>query len=216
VTPEPTIHRHREGGQSSHLDGLTQRLTASQAILSDADRGFGGFGNIASQAAMKGAALAKSFASVRSAGFRGVPDQSNVDPDDSGQHGLGQKGLGKVNSALDELNTYSDQTIYNFSRDGEEHRYLHGGRCGAARRRPHRSRVSPTWLPCRVQTRSRLRQRCISCLRPLPRVKVGLQDWNSVVNAGMGGAVFQKALMQYRCSHGERSRRAPSRSTRHG
>jgi tape measure domain-containing protein len=26
--------------------------------------------------------------------------------------------------------------------------------------------------------------------------KVGLQDWNSVVNAGMGGAIFQKALMR--------------------
>jgi tape measure domain-containing protein len=26
--------------------------------------------------------------------------------------------------------------------------------------------------------------------------KVGLQDWNSVVNAGMGGAVFQKSLMR--------------------
>jgi tape measure domain-containing protein len=26
--------------------------------------------------------------------------------------------------------------------------------------------------------------------------RVGLQDWNSVVNAGMGGAVFQKALMR--------------------
>jgi hypothetical protein len=25
---------------------------------------------------------------------------------------------------------------------------------------------------------------------------VGLQDWNSVVNAGMGGAVFQKSLMR--------------------
>lgn len=41
--------------------------------------------------------------------------------------------IGKVNTALDELNRYADLTIYNFAEMDPEHRHVHGGRREAER-----------------------------------------------------------------------------------
>jgi hypothetical protein len=62
-------------------------------------------------------------------------------------------------------------------------------------KRRSRSRASPTWRLCRVELAAGLHSD-VSAVSGHFRGSVGLQDWNSVVNAGMGGAVFQKSLMR--------------------
>ena len=71
---------------------------------------------IANRAVSAGLQMAKSLTITPvKAGLQEYETKSQLYPDDSCQHRTrGQKGLDKVNSALDELNKYSDKTIYNF------------------------------------------------------------------------------------------------------
>lgn len=103
--------------------------------------------------------------------------------------------LDQVNAALDELNKYADLTIYNF---GEMTRNIGTftaagvdletavdaikgiANLGAG------SGSSPTQVATAMYQLS----------QALAAGRVTLQDWNSVVNAGMGGEMFQNALKE--------------------
>lgn len=106
----------------------------------------------------------------------------------------GQAGLDKVNGALQELNTYSDQTIYNFS---EMARNI--GTFTAAGVDLNTSTAAIKGIANLAAVSGSNSQQASTAMYQLSQAlaagKVSLMDWNSVVNAGMGGKVFQEALM---------------------
>ena len=98
-----------------------------------------------------------------------------------------------VNKALDELNTYADKTIYNFS---EMTRNI--GTFTAAGVGLKESVSSIKGIANLAAISGSTSQQASTAMYQLSQAlatgKVALQDWNSVVNAGMGGELFQNAL----------------------
>jgi tape measure domain-containing protein len=101
--------------------------------------------------------------------------------------------LQDVNSALDELNTYADKTIYNFT---QMTRNI--GTFTAAGVDLDKSVTSIKGIANLAAVSGSTSQQASTAMYQLSQAlaagKVSLMDWNSVVNAGMGGQVFQDAL----------------------
>lgn len=101
--------------------------------------------------------------------------------------------LEQVNSALDELNRYSDQTIYNFA---EMTKNI--GTFTAAGVGLDTSVQSIKGVANLAAISGSNSQQASTAMYQLSQAiaanKATLVDWNSVVNAGMGGEVFQRAL----------------------
>lgn len=103
--------------------------------------------------------------------------------------------LQQVNRALDELNTYADKTIYNFT---EMTRNI--GTFTAAGVNLQTSVDSIKGIANLAAVSGSTSQQASTAMYQLSQAlaagKVQLMDWNSVVNAGMGGKVFQDALIR--------------------
>lgn len=101
--------------------------------------------------------------------------------------------LEDVNSALDTLNTYADKTIYNFT---EMTRNI--GTFTAAGVDLDTSVNAIQGIANLAAVSGSTSQQASTAMYQLSQAlasgTVKLQDWNSVVNAGMGGQVFQDAL----------------------
>lgn len=98
-----------------------------------------------------------------------------------------------VTKALDELNQYADQTIYNFT---EMTRNI--GTFTAAGVSLDKSVTSIKGIANLAAVSGSSAQQASVAMYQLSQAlaagRVSLMDWNSVVNAGMGGKVFQDAL----------------------
>ena len=109
--------------------------------------------------------------------------------------------LKQVNAALAELNHYSDQTIYNF---GEMARNI--GTFTAAGVSLETSTAAIKGIANLAAVSGSNSQQAATAMYQLSQAlaagKVSLMDWNSVVNAGMGGKVFQDALKETARAHG--------------
>lgn len=103
--------------------------------------------------------------------------------------------LEDVNSALDVLNTYADKTIYNFT---QMTRNI--GTFTAAGVDLDTSVSAIQGIANLAAVSGSTSQQASTAMYQLSQAiangKVNLQDWNSVVNAGMGGKVFQDALVR--------------------
>ena len=103
--------------------------------------------------------------------------------------------LDDVNRALDELNTYADKTIYNFT---EMTRNI--GTFTAAGVDLNTSVQSIKGIANLAAVSGSTSQQASTAMYQLSQAlaagKVSLMDWNSVVNAGMGGKLFQDALVR--------------------
>lgn len=101
--------------------------------------------------------------------------------------------LEDVNAALDELNKYADMTIYNFT---EMTRNI--GTFTAAGVGLNESVSAIKGIANLAAVSGSTSQQASTAMYQLSQAlatgRVALQDWNSVVNAGMGGEVFQEAL----------------------
>lgn len=103
--------------------------------------------------------------------------------------------LEQVNSALDELNTYADQTIYNFTEMTRNIGTFTAAGVGldqsvaAIKGIANLAAVSGS-------TSTQASQAMYQLSQALAAGKVSLQDWNSVVYSGMGGKIFQDALVR--------------------
>lgn len=101
--------------------------------------------------------------------------------------------LKDVNAALDELNTYADKTIYNFT---EMTRNI--GTFTAAGVDLDKSVSSIKGIANLAAVSGSSSLQASTAMYQLSQAiaagKVQLMDWNSVVNAGMGGELFQNAL----------------------
>lgn len=109
--------------------------------------------------------------------------------------------LDQVNNALDELNHYADMTIYNFT---EMTRNI--GTFTAAGVDLDASVAAIKGIANLAAVSGSNSQQASTAMYQLSQAlaagTVKLQDWNSVVNAGMGGQVFQDALKETAKVHG--------------
>lgn len=103
--------------------------------------------------------------------------------------------IDQVNTALDTLNTYADKTIYNFT---EMTRNI--GTFTAAGVDLQTSVDSIQGIANLAAVSGSSSQQASTAMYQLSQAlaagTVKLMDWNSVVNAGMGGQVFQDALIR--------------------
>ena len=103
--------------------------------------------------------------------------------------------INDVNKALDELNKYADMTIYNFT---EMTRNI--GTFTAAGVDLDTSVSAIKGIANLAAVSGSTSQQASTAMYQLSQAlatgTVKLQDWNSVVNAGMGGKVFQDALVR--------------------
>ena len=109
--------------------------------------------------------------------------------------------LAQVNAALDELNRYADMTIYNFT---EMTRNI--GTFTAAGVKLDTSVQAIKGIANLAAISGSTSQQASTAMYQLSQAlaagTVKLMDWNSVVNAGMGGQVFQDALKETARVHG--------------
>ena len=101
--------------------------------------------------------------------------------------------LKDVTNSLDELNTYADKTIYNFAEMAKNI-----GTFTAAGIDLKTSTMSIKGIANLAAGSGSTTQQASTAMYQLSQAiaagSVKLMDWNSVVNAGMGGQLFQKAL----------------------
>lgn len=111
------------------------------------------------------------------------------------------KTLGDVNQALEELNKYSDLTIYNFA---EMARNI--GTFTAAGVDLDTSVNAIKGIANLAAVSGSNAQQAATAMYQLSQAlstgTIKLMDWNSVVNAGMGGKVFQDAIKETARAHG--------------
>ena len=103
--------------------------------------------------------------------------------------------LDQVNKALGELNTYADKTIYNFAQMTDNI-----GKFTAAGVDLDTSVASIKGIANLAAASGSSSVQASTAMYQLSQAlaagKVSLMDWNSVVNAGMGGKLFQDALIR--------------------
>lgn len=103
--------------------------------------------------------------------------------------------LEQVNAALDELNLYADKTIYNFT---QMTRNI--GTFTAAGVDLDTSTAAIKGIANLAAVSGSTSEQASRAMYQLSQAlaagKVNLQDWNSVVNAGMGGKIFQDSLVE--------------------
>ena len=103
--------------------------------------------------------------------------------------------LDDVNTALGELNTYADKTIYNFAQMTSNI-----GKFTAAGVDLDTSVAAIKGIANLAAASGSSSQQASTAMYQLSQAlaagKVSLMDWNSVVNAGMGGKLFQDALIR--------------------
>ena len=103
--------------------------------------------------------------------------------------------LQQVNQALNELNTYADKTIYNFT---EMTKNIGTFTAAGVDLRTSVSAIQGIANLAAVSgsTSQQASTAMYQLSQALATGTVKLMDWNSVVNAGMGGEVFQQALIR--------------------
>lgn len=173
---------------SQGIEGVSKKFMAMSAVAISA------LVSIASKAVDTGIALAKHLSLDNIiAGYQEY--ETNLGSIQTILANTAAKGgnLQSVNAALDQLNTYSDQTIYNF---GQMAKNI--GTFTAAGVDLDRSVASIKGIANVAALSGSTSEQASTAMYQLSQAiaagSVKLMDWNSVVNAGMGGEVFQKAL----------------------
>ena len=103
--------------------------------------------------------------------------------------------INQVNAALDELNTYADKTIYNFT---EMTRNIGTFTAAGVELQTSVEAIKgiANLAAMSGSTSNQASTAMYQLSQALAAGRVSLQDWNSVVSAGMGGKVFREALMR--------------------
>ena len=158
--------------------------------------------NIANRAVDTGLSLAKSLTlDPIMDGFREYETQINAVQTILANTASKGINLSQVNGALNELNKYADKTIYNFT---EMTRNI--GTFTAAGVGLNTSVQAIKGISNLAAVSGSNAQQASTAMYQLSQAlasgTVKLQDWNSVVNAGMGGQVFQDALKETARVHG--------------
>lgn len=184
-------------GVGTQADNLSQRFSAMGAVA------LGAFASIGATAAQTGIAFANSFTfGPVMQGFQEYETNMNSIQTILANTQAAGTNLKDVNGALDELNHYADQTIYNFS---EMARNI--GTFTAAGVDLETATGSIKGIANLAALSGSNSQQASTAMYQLSQAisagRVSLMDWNSVVNAGMGGTVFQRALANTAVAMGE-------------
>jgi tape measure domain-containing protein len=161
------------------------------------------FATVVTKAVMAGGQLLKSFTvDPIIAGLHEYENELNTTAVIMANTGLsGEKGMAQIRTALGELNTYADKTIYSF-----EDMTSAIGKFTAAGVSLNDSVVAIKGLAnLAALSGSTAQQAAVAQYQLSQAIATGtirLMDWNSVVNAGMGGKVFQQSLIQTARVHG--------------
>ena len=176
------------------LGGVEGAVThVSKSFLAMATVGITALSNITSKAISAGTAWIKSF--TLSPILDGLHEyQTNLQAIQTVQANTDQP-LSKVNASLTELNKFSDKTIYNFGQMAKN-----VGTFTAAGVDLKTSVSSIKGIATMAALSGSTSEQAATAMYQLSQAissgRVGLQDWNSVVNAGMGGKKLQNALGQ--------------------
>lgn len=177
------------GGLTSGIDAASEHFKAMSVI------GIAALATITSKVVNAGIAVTKAFVidPVKD-GFANYETQINAVQTILANTGLvGEAGLSKVNKVLAQLNTYANQTVYNFSDMAKNI-----GTFTAAGVGLQDSVNSIKGIANLAALSGSSSEQASTAMYQLSQAiasgKVQLQDWNSVVNAGLGGKVFQTAL----------------------
>jgi len=176
------------GGITNAITEVTKGFSVLQGAAAVA------LGSIASKAAVAGGSAVKSLSlGPITAGFNEYATNLNSIQTILANTQFSGSTLKDVNGALAELNKYSDQTIYNFSEMAKNI-----GTFTAAGVDLKTSTQSIKGIANLAALSGSNSQQASTAMYQLSQAiasgRVSLQDWNSVVNAGMGGATFQRAL----------------------
>ena len=157
--------------------------------------------NLTNAAMQTGTSIANSLISAAKSGFQEYETQINAVQTILANTSSKGTTLEQVNNALDELNHYADMTIYNFT---EMTRNI--GTFTAAGVDLDTSVAAIKGIANLAAVSGSTSQQASTAMYQLSQAlaagTVKLQDWNSVVNAGMGGQVFQDALKETARVHG--------------
>ena len=178
------------------LDNLSQKFSAVEVI------GVTALMRITNQAVDAGERLVKALSlDPIISGFQEYETQINAVQTILANTSSKGTTLDQVNAALDELNHYADLTIYNFT---EMTRNI--GTFTAAGVDLNTSVSAIKGIANLAAVYGSTSQQASTAMyqfsQALASGTVKLQDWNSVVNAGMGGQVFQDALKETARVHG--------------
>ena len=183
-------------GVGKGIDDISSRLSALQVI------GVTALANIANSAVNAGKRMISAFTiDPVKTGFSEYETQINAIQTVLANTESKGTTLNDVNRALDTLNTYADKTIYNFT---EMTRNI--GTFTAAGVDLDTSVQSIKGIANLAAVSGSTSQQASTAMYQLSQAlasgTVKLMDWNSVVNAGMGGQVFQDALKETARIHG--------------
>ena len=190
-------------GKKFSLAGMAQGIdTISSKFSAMSIAGITALVNLTNKAVDAGLTFAKSFA------FQPILDglhefETNMNSIQTVLANTESKGttLDDVNKALQELNTYSDKTIYNFT---EMARNI--GTFTAAGVDLQTSVSAIKGIANLAAVSGSSSEQASTAMYQLSQAiatgTVKLMDWNSVVNAGMGGQGFQDALKRTARVHG--------------
>lgn len=177
------------GGLAQGVDGLGSRFSAMSLVAITA------LTNITNSAMNAGKNMLKAFTiEPITSGFSEYETKmGSIQTILTNTASKGTK-MSDVTAALDELNTYADKTIYNFA---EMTRNI--GTFTAAGVDLDTSVMAIKGIANLAAGSGSSAEQASTAMYQLSQAlaagKVGVQDWNSVVNAGMGGELFQKALL---------------------
>lgn len=178
------------GSASEAVSGFSAKFMAMSTIAITA------LASITSKAISTGAALAKSLTvGPMMDGFKEY--ETNMNSIQTILANTSSKGtkLTDVNNALDELNKYSDQTIYNFAEMAKNI-----GTFTAAGVDLKTSTSSIKGIANIAAMSGSSSQQASTAMYQLSQAvatgSLKLMDWNSVVNAGMGGEAMKSALFE--------------------
>jgi tape measure domain-containing protein len=182
--------RFNLGHIGESVDKIASRFSAMSVIAVTA------LSNITTKALAAGAAFVKSFTVAPiSDGLSEYETQLNSIQTILANTAAAGTTLKDVNSTLAELNTYSDQTIYNFAEMAKNI-----GTFTAAGVNLKTATSAIKGIANLAALSGSNSQQASTAMYQLSQAisagRVSLEDWNSVVNAGMGGTVFQRALAQ--------------------
>lgn len=177
------------GGIAKGVDAIREKFSALSLV------GIGALTSIGSRATQVGLNFVKSFTlDPITQGFKAYETQINAVQTILANTGLkGAEGLSKVTAVLDDLQEYANKTVYSFSEMAKNI-----GTFTAAGVKLDVAKDAIKGIANLAALSGSNSEQASTAMYQLSQAiaanKVGLQDWNSVVNAGMGGEVFQKAL----------------------
>lgn len=177
------------------IDTINNKLSAFGVV------GFTVFQNLTNAAIDFGKKIVSSFLAPAKQGFAEYELQLNAIQTVLANTESKGTTLEDVNKALQELNAYADRTIYNF---GEMTKNI--GTFTAAGTDLETSVAAIKGIANLAAVSGSNSQQAATAMYQLSQAlasgTVKLMDWNSVVNAGMGGQVFQDALKETARVHG--------------